>query len=172
LRLRIKRNSITNMASANAGEKQQIPLHQLPIQQLDNFKKQVEQELELLVESMNQLKLAQSKLQSSSDNLDHVTEGNEGKEIMVPMTSSMYVSGVLDECAKVLVDVGTGYYVEKTVEEARKYFQRKNEFIGKQMEKIQPMLMEKQQIRQAVLEAYQMKMQMQMKQQQAAQTAS
>jgi len=143
---------------------QQIPLHQLPVQQLDTFKKQVEEELNMLAESLNQLKMAHTKLQNSSDNLKHVSGENQGKEILVPMTSSMYVSGVLDECSKVLVDVGTGYYVEKTIDKAREYFARKIEFIGKQIEKVQPMLVEKQQIRNAVIEACQAKI---MQQQQA-----
>jgi hypothetical protein len=31
---------------------------------------------------------------------------------MIPLTSSLYVSGTLDSTDKVLVDIGTGYYVE------------------------------------------------------------
>merc|ERR1712150_238531 len=86
---------------------------------------------------------------------NHLSPENKGNELLVPMTSSMYVAGVLDESLdKVLVDVGTGYFVEKTVSEASKYFSRKIEFITKQMEKIQPSLLEKQGIRGAVMEAY------------------
>jgi prefoldin alpha subunit len=36
-----------------------------------------------------------------------------GKPILVPLTSSLYVSGKLKNAGKVLVDVGTGYYIEK-----------------------------------------------------------
>ena len=36
-----------------------------------------------------------------------------GKQILVPLTSSLYVPGNLKDAGKVLVDVGTGYYVEK-----------------------------------------------------------
>jgi hypothetical protein len=35
--------------------------------------------------------------------------------MMIPLTSSLYVSGTLDSTDKVLVDVGTGYYVEVRV---------------------------------------------------------
>jgi prefoldin alpha subunit len=31
----------------------------------------------------------------------------------VPLTSSLYVSGKLKNAGKVLVDIGTGYYIEK-----------------------------------------------------------
>ena len=40
------------------------------------------------------------------------SSGRAGKVSMVPLTSSLYVSGVLDSTEKVLVDIGTGYYVE------------------------------------------------------------
>lgn len=41
-------------------------------------------------------------------------KGTDGKdEILVPLTSSLYVKGRLADREKVLVDVGTGFYVEK-----------------------------------------------------------
>lgn len=35
-----------------------------------------------------------------------------GKKILVPLTASLYVPGKLDDAEKVLVDVGTGYFIE------------------------------------------------------------
>ena len=49
----------------------------------------------------------------------------EGTVVLVPLTGSMYVPGVIKETEKVLVDVGTGYYVEKDVKAANDYFSRK-----------------------------------------------
>lgn len=42
-------------------------------------------------------------------------EGGSGEDgtILVPLTSSLYVRGKLADRNKVIVDVGTGYYVEK-----------------------------------------------------------
>jgi prefoldin alpha subunit len=36
-----------------------------------------------------------------------------GKTILVPLTSSLYVPGTMTMTDKVIVDVGTGFYVEK-----------------------------------------------------------
>ena len=41
------------------------------------------------------------------------------------ITGSMYVPGVIKDTEKVLVDVGTGYYVEKDINGAKDYFNRK-----------------------------------------------
>jgi len=46
------------------------------------------------------------------------------------MTSSMYVPGELADIEKVLVDVGTGYYIEKTVPEAREFYKRKEAYLN------------------------------------------
>ncbi|NXJ71936.1 PFD5 protein, partial [Rostratula benghalensis] len=64
----------------------------------------------------------------------------------------MYVPGKLSDTERVLVDVGTGYYVEKTADDAREFFKRKIDFLTKQMEKIQPALQEKHAMKQAVVE--------------------
>jgi len=36
-----------------------------------------------------------------------------GKPLLVPLTTSLYVPGTLADTPNVIVDVGTGYYVEK-----------------------------------------------------------
>ena len=41
------------------------------------------------------------------------TERAEDKTILVPLTSSLYVPGKLSNVETVIVDVGTGYFVEK-----------------------------------------------------------
>jgi prefoldin alpha subunit len=37
----------------------------------------------------------------------------DNKPILVPLTNSLYVAGTLSDASHVLVDVGTGFYVEK-----------------------------------------------------------
>ena len=36
-----------------------------------------------------------------------------GKKSLVPLTSSVYVESELIGCDRVLVDIGTGYYIEQ-----------------------------------------------------------
>ncbi|XP_030632884.1 prefoldin subunit 5 isoform X2 [Chanos chanos] len=71
----------------------------------------------------------------------------------------MYVPGTLNDVEHVLVDVGTGYYVEKNVEDTKEFFRRKIDFLTKQIEKIQPALQEKHTMKQAVIEVMNMKLQ-------------
>jgi len=161
-----------NQAASNDGKMQQIPLDQLSVQQLDQIKKELDQEINIFTESVNQLKVAQQKFSDSLDSLSRVTVENQGKELMVPMTSSLYVPGFLDDTTTVVVDIGTGYYVEKSVDDGKKYFIRKIEFVGKQLEKIHPTLLEKQRIRNAIIESLGAKISQQMKTQQVTNKVS
>ncbi|XP_023810515.2 prefoldin subunit 5 isoform X1 [Oryzias latipes] len=117
------------------------------------------QEVEFLTSSIGQFKVVQTKYVEAKDSLNVLTENNKGKELLVPLTSSMYVPGTLNDVEHVLVDVGTGYYVEKNVKDSKEFFKRKIDFLTKQIEKIQPTLQEKHGMKQAVIEVMNMKLQ-------------
>ncbi|KAJ0069123.1 hypothetical protein NL108_018149, partial [Boleophthalmus pectinirostris] len=70
-------------------------------------------ETEFLTSSIGQLKVVQTKFVEAKDSLNVLNQNNKGKELLVPLTSSMYVPGRLNDVEHVLIDVGTGYYVEK-----------------------------------------------------------
>uniref|UniRef100_A0A1A8FVU9 Prefoldin subunit 5 n=1 Tax=Nothobranchius korthausae TaxID=1143690 RepID=A0A1A8FVU9_9TELE len=136
-----------------------VNLSDLSMPQLEGLKTQLDQEVEFLTSSISQLKVVQSKYVDAKDSLNVLNQNNKGKELLVPLTSSMYVPGTLSDVEHVLVDVGTGYYVEKNVEDSKAFFKRKIDFLTKQMEKIQPALQEKHAVKQAVIEVMTLKIQ-------------
>ncbi|XP_058030155.1 prefoldin subunit 5 [Ahaetulla prasina] len=138
---------------------QQVNIAELSLPQLEVLKTQLDQEVEFLSSSIAQLKVVQTKYVEAKDCLNVLNKSNEGKELLVPLSSSMYVPGKLSDGSHVLLDVGTGYYVEKTVDEARDFFKRKIDFLTKQIEKIQPALQEKHAMKQAVIEMMNQKIQ-------------
>ncbi|XP_048347874.1 prefoldin subunit 5 [Sphaerodactylus townsendi] len=138
---------------------QQVNISELSLPQLEVLKSQLDQEVEFLSSSIAQLKVVQTKYVEAKDCLAVLNKSNEGKELLVPLSSSMYVPGKLSDVNQVLIDVGTGYYVEKPVEDARDFYKRKIDFLTKQMEKIQPALQEKHAMKQAVVEMMSQKIQ-------------
>lgn len=82
-----------------------------------------------------------------------------GKEILVPLTGSMYVTGKLANTSNVLVDIGTGYYAQKSIQDAKEYFKGRVEYVTEQMEKIQQVGLEKSKIRDATVSIIEMKIQ-------------
>ena len=57
------------------------------------------------------------------------------REIMVPLTSSLYVPGVM-ESTNVLVEAGAGYFVEKDTDGAFQYCERKQKQLEESSKKV------------------------------------
>ncbi|TEY43122.1 hypothetical protein BOTCAL_0379g00040 [Botryotinia calthae] len=110
---------------------QQIDLTSLTTAQLTQVKKQLDDELEHLTSSFQQLRAAQNKLRECLRSISTgVGKTVEGKPILVPLTTSLYVPGELADTENVIVDIGTGFYVEKNTKDAIKFYEAKVEEIG------------------------------------------
>ena len=64
-----------------------------------------------------------------------------GNEIMVPLTTSMYVPGKLKNKKSVTVELGSGYFVKKNTDEAKKFLTRKAQYVEKSMSSIEKQIM-------------------------------
>ncbi|KAF2094532.1 Prefoldin alpha subunit, partial [Rhizodiscina lignyota] len=103
-----------------------VKLSSLSVEQLSQVKKSLDDEIQHLTQSFQSLRLAQSKFR---DCLKSLSAGLSPKladrSILVPLTSSLYVPGNLADTERVIVDVGTGFYVEKSIKDAEKFYDRK-----------------------------------------------
>ncbi|XP_002127633.2 prefoldin subunit 5 [Ciona intestinalis] len=150
----------------SAKQGQEINLTTLQLPQLKMLHDQFDSEIEYLTSSMQSLKGAQTQFESSKRCLlKSMTPENEGKSVLVPLTSSLYVPANLVDTNKVLIDIGTNYYVEKNISEAEEFFKRKSDYVKQQMEKFQPILQHKFKTRQLIVEVMQTKLLAQSKQQ-------
>lgn len=111
--------------------------------QLADVRRQLEAELQHLTASYGQLKAAQHRFRTCIEAVDSIDPSNEDKETLVPLTSSLYVPGKLSDLNKVIVDVGTGYYVEKSTEDAKQMYREKVEFVGKKLDQLQETILRK-----------------------------
>lgn len=127
------------------------------------------QELGVFQDSLQTLKVAKTKFDGSKDALEQISEDWTKKEILVPLTGSMYVKGVVNNIDKFVIDVGTGYYVEKDITTSKDYFKRKVEYVQEQMDKIDTLGRQKSKVLNAVIDVIEMKVAaIQAAQQQAA----
>ncbi|XP_044491777.1 probable prefoldin subunit 5 [Mangifera indica] len=100
-------------------------MEKLSIEQLKALKEQTDLEVNLLQDSLNNIRTATSRLEIASTSLHDLSVRPQGSKMLVPLTASLYVPGELDDADKVLVDIGTGYFVEKTMAEGKDYCERK-----------------------------------------------
>lgn len=77
----------------------------------------------------------------------------------MPLSSTLYVPGKLSDPDRVIVDVGTGYYVKKTRQEATKHYQAKADFVRGNLEKLQETIERKQENMNVLVNIMQMKLQ-------------
>jgi prefoldin alpha subunit len=146
------------MAGEQKGEL--LDLTKLSVQQLDSLKTQLSQEIQVLQDSLSRLKMVQQSFVTTENTIESLKKYNNNETILVPLTSSLYVPGKLLTNERVTIDVGTGYYVNRSIEDAKKHFEKKVTFLTKQLEKLQPILQQKVMIRDEVIEVIQYKMQL------------
>ncbi|KAL4905912.1 hypothetical protein BDW74DRAFT_152276 [Aspergillus multicolor] len=108
-----------------------VNISSLSSQQLRALQTRLSTELEHLTTSHTKLRAAQSRFRDCVRSINDGVVGSAKKgtagasEILVPLTSSLYVKGRLADREKVLVDVGTGYFVEKTAAKAVEFYEQK-----------------------------------------------
>ncbi|XP_053672036.1 probable prefoldin subunit 5 [Anopheles nili] len=149
------------MAQISTTEKpqmQQIDLNTLNLQQLTQLKNQLDQELSIFQESLNTIKIARSKYSASKEALEQFKADWNEKQILVPLTGSMYVPGTIKDANNVIIEIGTGYYVENDLENAKAFFKRRVEYVQEQLEKIEMMGIEKSKIRDTIREVMEKKL--------------
>lgn len=104
----------------------------------------INQEMQHLGGSYQQLKLVQNRYNDCVDSLKEIAGAKRGNclrraastrrisqfdsqnsqsplgktdsEMLIPLTSSLYIPGKLMDVEKVIVDIGTGYYAEKVID--------------------------------------------------------
>jgi len=116
-----------------------IDLDKLSLDQLNQLKIQEEGRLQGITNRYADLRAANARFIAAKDALEQLrTVGNgdagldsgKGKEIMVPLTASLYVPGRILDHNKVMVELGTGYFAEKTSKDTLAFLERKIKLIG------------------------------------------
>jgi prefoldin alpha subunit len=120
-----------------------IQLDSMSLDQLDQLQRSQEQRLNGLTTRYAHLRQAAARLSASetairdyqemaSSSSASATENSKKKEVLVPLTESVYVTGsvaVNEQEEPFLVDLGTGYYCTKTASETIEFIQRKMQIV-------------------------------------------
>jgi prefoldin alpha subunit len=117
-----------------------VDLGQLPIPQLRELKTQLDAELTHLSTSFQSLRTAQSKFRDCINSLVSAFPSpvpSAPPQLLVPLTSSLYVPGKLTDHEHVLVDVGTGFFVEKGIADAKDFYERKVKDLGESLKDLE-----------------------------------
>ncbi|KAJ9653516.1 subunit of tubulin prefoldin [Neophaeococcomyces mojaviensis] len=126
--------------SSGASTGGQIDITTLPIPQLSQLQTRLSQELEHLSTSHARLRAAQARFR---DCMRSIKDGVENRKadtpLLIPLTTSLYVPATPNakKPNTVLVDVGTGYFVEKSTKDATRFYEGKVEDLNKNLSDIE-----------------------------------
>ncbi|WVY93389.1 hypothetical protein V8G54_032477 [Vigna mungo] len=87
-------------------------LERMSVEQLKAVKEQSDLEVNLLQDSLNNIRSATTRLEIASSALNDLAVRPPASQILVPLTASLYVPATLHDSTHVLIDVGTGYFIE------------------------------------------------------------
>lgn len=124
---------------------QKIDLTQLHPQQLVELRKSTEDEVNHFTSSLQALQAAQNKLKDCISSIINMNSAGD-KELLVPLTSSLYLPGKVSDPNKFLVDIGTGYYAEKDSADAKRVYETKINKLTDDSKKLKEILVSKNEV--------------------------
>jgi prefoldin alpha subunit len=121
-----------------------IQLDSMSLEELHRLQQEEEGRMQALSGRYAALRQALARIQRGSAALTELAAAagttsskNEAKEVMVPLTESVYVAGKIKDGNKLLVELGTGYYAEKSQKEALAFLERKERIVQMNLDNLQ-----------------------------------
>ncbi|KAJ1635622.1 Prefoldin subunit-domain-containing protein [Pavlovales sp. CCMP2436] len=119
---------------------EQVPLQKLQgysYEQLSQMKEALEQEVEGHMSGHMQLRTALSRYTVSKETVMRFSEQAPEHEMLVPLTNSLYVPGRIDNVESLLVDVGTGYFIEKSNAQTQEFLARRVKLVTNKLDDLE-----------------------------------
>ena len=120
----------------------EIPIEKLSIDQLNYLGQQIEKDIKHYSQYYSSLRAVNNKYLDNKEYIKMLKEFKD-KEILVPMTSSLYIPGKCADVKKLTVEIGANFFVETTIDKAEKFCDRKIESLNKNMDEIDKIIQEK-----------------------------
>ncbi|GMH44640.1 hypothetical protein BSKO_12592 [Bryopsis sp. KO-2023] len=127
-------------------EQEPIPITNLGLQELRQVRERVETDTQRLQQSRMQLQRVVTSFSESLKAIGTLKSAEQGQEILLPLSASLYISGNLESVDEVLVDIGTGYFAERPVDDAMDYCKRKAEKVQASIKELGQAIGEKQKV--------------------------
>ena len=145
-------------SSSDDGAQKGINLDTLSLEQLNGLKQQEEERAQSLMGRYGQLRAASARLGAAKTALGSLNASTADKDIMVPLTESLYVPGKIKNPDRVMCDLGTGFYVERNSKDAMGFLERKQKIVDANSENVSGAVQTTQQNVQSIVTAMQGKM--------------
>lgn len=140
-----------------AEQPQTINLEELSLEQLQSLRQELKSELQSINTAMAALKMLQGRLTDSLVAIESLKTAPADKDVLMPLTESMYVTGRVTNPSRLLVDITTGYFIEQDIDKAKEHVSRKRDKTSADIKATQEVLQRKTMIHKTVDQYYQFK---------------
>eukprot|EP00949_MAST-11_sp_MAST-11-sp1_P000989 g989.t1 len=144
---------------------EQVPLVNLSIQDLNAIRQQTEQQLQSLMQNFTTLRMVQAQFGAAKRAVDGLKKNPVETEMLIPLTEGMFVPAKVKANDKLLVEIGTGYFVENNSKGTTEFLERKIAFLNKRLGELETVIRQQRQNAEQVKQVLQMKVQEQIKEQ-------
>lgn len=93
-----------------------------------------------LQQRINTLSSLLSELQAASSTIEEVEKVGEGAEVLIPIGGASYLKARLAHGGRVVVGLGAGVAVDKSLEDAKKYLEKRMEELSQALSTVQSQL--------------------------------
>lgn len=141
----------------------QTSVYSLPVEQLEGLKKQLDSDIQSLGAAYDGLFMGRSRFLDNAEAVEQYrsltadASATNKKELLACLTSSLFVRAYIVPKPRLLVDVGTGYFLEQPMEEAKNYFLSRASQIKEGLDNIEKTIVTKQKQQNQVVDALQQK---------------
>lgn len=148
------------LAAAGPSSQGGINPFQLSLEQLQSLRGQTEDELQELQRQLEQLHNAKNRFMNARNTLSDISTSTANETVLIPLNTSLYVPGKIVDPEKVIVELGTGYFCEKTIPAAQDLIDRKMQLVTKSIESVESVGLNKRRDMDKLAEVMQYKMQL------------
>lgn len=134
---------VAALARARLMSTSSIDLRTATLDELRSADAQLREEVTAYGESLHMLSKAVSRYHASGRAIEALSKETVGKDMLIPLTESLYVPGKIAKTNGVLLDVGTGYFIEHDAEKGIDYCKRKVNFIRENVDALMELLTKK-----------------------------
>ena len=91
---------------------QPVDITHLSLPELQDLQEQVANEVNTCMQNIVALQQTAGRFATAGQSIEFLSEREQGQPVLLPLTESLYVSGTLESVDTVLLEIGTGYFVE------------------------------------------------------------
>lgn len=141
----------------------QQSVYSLPLEQLEGLKKQLDNDIQSLGAAYDGLFLGRNNFLDNAEVVENYSKltadasDTNKKEIMACLTSSLFLRAYIVPKPRILVDVGTGYFLEQPMDRAKEYFLSRAAQLKEGLNTIEKTIINKQKQQNQVVDALQQK---------------